>query len=104
MKRKCWVSFGLAVPLALQASMPPGTISTFARGGPNNIPATQAELSGPLNAAVDEAGNYYVVVARRSPSYAMVYKVSHSGILTAVAEMDLSGTGAMEPGHSSGVR
>jgi hypothetical protein len=52
-----YVLAALLAPLAVGASTPPGTILTYAGGGPNNIPALQADVSNPVNTAVDSAGN-----------------------------------------------
>lgn len=57
------------------------TISTYAGGGPNNLPATQANLAGPAGLAQDSAGNTYVVDGRNY----RVFKIGSSGTLTVVA-------------------
>lgn len=79
------------MPLALQATSP-DTISTYAGGGPNNVPATQGNVPYPVNAAVDNAGNLYFVTSLSSANgqsngsgINRVYNVNSSGTVTVVA-------------------
>ena len=58
-------------------------ISTLIGGGPNDIPALQADLNTPIEVAVDNAGNYYIAAC--SSTQNRVFKVNTSGILTVVA-------------------
>ena len=72
----CWLL--LVTCAAAQSNPPQYTISTYAGLGPNNMPATVANLS-PRAVVADTAGNYYVA------STCHVYKVSLSGDLVQVA-------------------
>lgn len=56
-------------------------ISTFIGGGPNNIPALDANLYNPYGVAVDGSGNYYIAAFNQN----RVFKVNTSGTLTVVA-------------------
>ena len=56
-------------------------ITTKIGGGPNNMPAIDANLYTPYGVAVDSAGNYYVAVYNGQ----RVYKVDTTGNLTVVA-------------------
>ncbi len=67
------------------ASAQQDVISTFAGGGPNGIPAVNANLNNPLGMAIDKQGNYYIAGAGQN----RVYKVSPTGIISTIA-----GTGA----------
>jgi sugar lactone lactonase YvrE len=62
-------------------------ITTAIGGGPNDIPATDANLNQPQALAVDSAGNYYIAayVANR------VFKVDTSGTLTVLAGNGVAG-------------
>jgi hypothetical protein len=60
-------------------------ITTAIGGGPNNIPALDANLYTPYGVAVDTSGNYYIAAYNQD----RVFKVNTSGTLTVVA-----GTGA----------
>ena len=64
-------------------------IQTVAGGGPNNLPALEANLANPRAAAVDSSGNTYIAAQGQN----RVFKVDPSGTLTVVA-----GNGA--PGFS----
>jgi sugar lactone lactonase YvrE len=57
-------------------------IDTFAGGGPNNIPATNANIAHPTAVATDNAGNVYISSAEMH----RVFKVTAAtGILTVIA-------------------
>lgn len=86
MKLKHWPLLAMLLPLAVRAQTP-DTISTYAGGGPNNVPATQANVPYPVNTAVDKAGNFYIVMGAPAHGDAVeyVYKVNSSGTLTVVA-------------------
>jgi streptogramin lyase len=64
-------------------------IQTVAGGGPNNLPALEANLANPRATAVDSSGNTYIAAQGQN----RVFKVDPSGTLTVVA-----GNGA--PGYS----
>ena len=80
-----WISLLLAIALCVflpvSAAAQADTISTFAGGGPNNLPATLANIDGPTSVAVSADGNTIYVAAR---SQHCIFKVS-SGTLTIVA-------------------
>ncbi|MBV9300559.1 MAG: choice-of-anchor D domain-containing protein [Acidobacteriaceae bacterium] len=82
----------LVLPLALSASTP-DIISTFAGGGPNNVPATQANVPYPENTAVDKAGNFYVVIGglNANDTIDRVFRIDTSGNLTVLAGNGQSG-------------
>jgi hypothetical protein len=78
----------LVVAVAALLSLPglaQDIITTAIGGGPNNIPALDANLYTPYGVAVDSSGNYYIAVYNGD----RVFKVNTSGTLTVVA-----GTGA----------
>jgi sugar lactone lactonase YvrE len=92
MKRQHTLLLALAAPLAVCASSP-DTISTFAGGGPNNIPATTANVAYPVATALDSAGNLYFVTSGGVNGIPAdrVYKVNTSGTLTVVAGNGFAG-------------
>jgi hypothetical protein len=75
---------GLAVLPGVVSAQP--LLTTFAGGGPNGLPAGQANLAGPGGLAVDAAGNIYVAATFAN----RVFKVDPNGQLTVVA-----GSGAL---------
>lgn len=80
--------FLLAFVVAALLSLPglaQDIITTAIGGGPNNIPALDANLNDPYGVAVDSSGNYYIAAYNQQ----RVFKVNTSGTLTVVA-----GTGA----------
>jgi trimeric autotransporter adhesin len=98
MKPRHFFSVLALLPLGLRATSP-GVITTYAGGGPNNLPATQASLAFPLNTAVDKAGNFYIVV----PSNAnRIFKVNSSGTLTLMAGNGFGGPSDGTEGGFSG--
>jgi sugar lactone lactonase YvrE len=62
-------------------------MTTAIGGGPNNIPATNADIYSPNGLALDAAGNYYIAAYNAN----RVYKVGTSGILTLVAGNGIAG-------------
>jgi hypothetical protein len=66
-------------------------INTFAGGGPNNVPATSANVPNPVAVAIDSSGNYYFATAQWLVN--RVYKVSTSGTLTVFAGNGFPGDG-----------
>ncbi len=66
------------------------TISTYAGGGPNDLPALEANLAQPVSVAFDSNGNIYVVASAQH----RVFRIDPSGHLTVAA-----GNGT--PGYSS---
>ena len=80
--------FAALLVAALMVSLPApaqDVITTLIGGGPNNIPALDANLYYPAGVAVDTAGNYYIAAYGQN----RVFKVSTAGTITVVA-----GTGA----------
>ncbi|MBV8732832.1 MAG: hypothetical protein JO336_23735, partial [Acidobacteriia bacterium] len=91
MRTKSRLLMAVMLPLALGASSP-DTISTYAGGGPNNVPALQANIPFPVNTALDSAGNLYIVIADASVAGAQrVFKVNTSGTLTVFAGNGFTG-------------
>ena len=77
---------------ALLVSLPASAqdvITTAIGGGPNGIPALDANLYNPLGVAVDAAGNFYIASYNQN----RVFKVNGAGTITVVA-----GSGA--PGYT----
>src|SRR5438270_8175863 len=69
---------------ALLVSIPALTqdvISTAIGGGPNGIPALDANLYNPYGVAVDSSGNYYIAAFNQN----RVFKVNTSGTISVVA-------------------
>ncbi|MGD0360889.1 MAG: choice-of-anchor D domain-containing protein [Bryobacteraceae bacterium] len=62
-------------------------ITTAIGGGPNDMPAIDADLYQPVAVAVDSAGNYYFADSSQN----RVFKVNTSGILTVVAGSGIPG-------------
>ena len=56
-------------------------ITTIIGGGPNGIPALDADLYNPYGVAVDSTGNYYIAAFNQN----RVFKVSTAGTITVVA-------------------
>ena len=55
-------------------------ITTVAGGGPNNVPALQAGISGPGGFHTDSLGNLYIVATGANA----IYKIDATGTLTTV--------------------
>jgi len=62
-------------------------INNFAGGGPNNVPATSADVNYPITTATDSAGNFYIA----SYNQQRVFKVSPGGTLTVLAGNGFTG-------------
>src|SRR3984957_13543773 len=76
--------FAALLVAALMVSLPApaqDVITTLIGGGPNNIPALDANLYYPTGVAVDTAGNYYIAAYYQN----RVFKVSTAGTITVVA-------------------
>jgi len=71
--------------LGLPALAQQDVVTTAIGGGPNDMPALDADINAPLAIAVDSAGNYYFPATNR------VFKVNTSGLLTIVAGTGLPG-------------
>jgi hypothetical protein len=81
----CFVCFVVLVLICVSASAAPAPtqdiISTYAGGGPNNLPATNAGLDYPEGIVFDSGGNLYIA----SQNDHRVYKVDTGGNLTLFA-------------------
>src|SRR3954452_15417420 len=62
-------------------------ISTKIGGGPDNMPALDANLNLPTEVAFDSSGNYYITAFSQN----RVFKVSSTGTLTVFAGTGLAG-------------
>ena len=73
--------------LASVASAQQDVINTFAGGGPNNLPATSANVPQAQAVATDAFGNYYIASngSVNNPPESRVFKVNSSGTLTLFA-------------------
>ena len=73
-----------ALPILVHAQ---DVITTFAGGGPNGIPALNANLNSPLQLAIDAQGSIYF------PDYLQnrVFKINTSGIISVVAGTGFAG-------------
>jgi hypothetical protein len=79
----------LALLLTVLVSLPgvaQDIITTVIGGGPNNMPAIDANLYSPYGVAVDASGNFYIA----SYNQHRVFKVDSAGTLTVLA-----GSGAL---------
>ena len=71
----------LAAVLVSMPAWPQDVITTAIGGGPNGIPALDANLYNPYGVAVDSSGNFYVAAFNQN----RVFKVSTTGTITVVA-------------------
>src|SRR5208282_42903 len=62
-------------------------VNTVVGGGPNDIPAVNANLYNPYQVAVDAAGNVYVAASGEN----RVFKISTTGTETVVAGTGVAG-------------
>lgn len=62
-------------------------ITTVVGGGPDNIPAVNANLYNPYEVAVDTAGSVYVAAASQN----RIFKISSTGVITVVAGLGTAG-------------
>ena len=79
-----FTSSTLLLLAALLVSVPAvaqDVITTAIGGGPNGIPATNANLYNPYGVAVDTSGNFYIAAYNQN----RVFKVNASGTITVVA-------------------
>jgi len=84
--RRFVIGIALLASFACVSAWPQDIISTVIGGGPNNIPAIDANLYNPYGVAVDSSGNFYIA----SYNQQRVFKVDTTGKLTVVA-----GSGAL---------
>jgi Abnormal spindle-like microcephaly-assoc'd, ASPM-SPD-2-Hydin/NHL repeat len=75
------------VLVSLPALAQQDVITTAIGGGPNGIPAIDANLYNPQGVAVDAAGNYYIA----SFNQHRIFKVNTSGTITVVAGNGVGG-------------
>ena len=80
--------FGALVSIAPLLSAQQGVITTVAGGGPNEIPALNANLNLPWEVAVDKQGNDYVATGGGS---SRVFKITPAGEIVVVAGNGLAG-------------
>jgi hypothetical protein len=73
--------------LTFSASAQQDQINTVVGGGPNDMPALDADIYGVVQVATDSSGNYYFASASQN----RVFKVNTSGFLTVVAGNGLAG-------------
>src|SRR5271154_2731963 len=80
-----FTTFAFLLLAALLVSLPAlaqDIITTAIGGGPNGIPAVDADLYNPYGVAVDSSGNYYIAAFNQN----RVFKVTAStGVITVVA-------------------
>lgn len=83
MRRLIIVTCLIALALVSGSARAQDVISTFAGGGPNNLPAISANVDQPTSVAVATSGVFYIA----SPSQNRVFKVDTSGTpqLTVIA-------------------
>ncbi len=70
-----------AVLVSLPALAQQDVITTAIGGGPNGIPALDANLYNPYGVAVDSSGNFYIAAFNQN----RVFKVNSGGTITVVA-------------------
>ena len=90
MSRSCLVVLTLFSPLGMAAQ----TIVSVAGGGPNNMSASKANLSGPISVAYDHLNNLYIAAEGQF----RVFRMDASGTLTVVAGNGVQGDGAFGNG------
>jgi hypothetical protein len=73
--------------LSLSALGQQDVITTAVGGGPNDIPAVDANLYNPTAVAVDSSGNYYIAAYNQN----RVFKVNSTGTLTVFAGLGFPG-------------
>ena len=71
----------LATVLVSLPALSQDVITTVIGGGPNGIPALDANLYNPYGVAVDSSGNYYIAAFNQN----RVFKVNTSGTISVVA-------------------
>ena len=71
----------LTMLLVSLPALPQDVITTLIGGGPNGIPAIDANLYNPYGVAVDSSGNYYIAAFNQN----RVFKVDPTGTISVVA-------------------
>ena len=77
----------MATLLSMFALAQQDMVSTLIGGGPNDMPAVDANLNQPDSVAFDSAGNYYISAYNQN----RVFKVNTSGTLTVFAGLGIPG-------------
>ncbi|HET9307070.1 MAG TPA: choice-of-anchor D domain-containing protein [Candidatus Sulfotelmatobacter sp.] len=77
----------LTAILLTQPALAQDVISTVIGGGPNDMPALDANVNLPAAIAVDSSGNYYIASAAQN----RIFKVDTTGLLTVLAGNGLAG-------------
>ncbi|MGB6474880.1 MAG: choice-of-anchor D domain-containing protein [Candidatus Sulfotelmatobacter sp.] len=85
--RMLLMSVAAVVVLALGAAAQQDQINTVVGGGPNDMPAVDADLYSPYQVALDGSGNFYIAAVSQN----RVFKVTPAGFLTVVAGNGLAG-------------
>ena len=81
------LSFFAVLVFTLSAGAQQDQINTVVGGGPNDMPALDADIYTPYQVAVDSSGNYYFASVTQN----RVFKVNTSGFLTVVAGNGIAG-------------
>ena len=91
MRRFSRIAFCLftALLLASFATAQQDVITTAIGGGPNQIPAIDADIYLPISVAFDGSGNYYIAAFYQN----RVFKVDTTGTITVVAGIGIAGFG-----------
>jgi hypothetical protein len=78
---------GLLALMAVSAAAQQNQINTVVGGGPNDMPALDADIYGAYQVALDSSGNFYIAAYNQQ----RVFKVTPAGFLTVVAGNGLAG-------------
>ena len=81
------MSVAAVVVLALGAAAQQDQINTVVGGGPNDMPALDADLYGMYQVALDNSGNFYIASYYQN----RVFKVTPAGVLSVVAGNGMAG-------------
>ena len=81
------MSVAAVVVLALGAAAQQDQINTVVGGGPNDMPALDADLYGMYQVALDNSGNFYIASYYQN----RVFKVTPAGFLSVVAGNGMAG-------------
>jgi len=87
--RGFFVSLLAAMLLCIPALAQQDFVSTVIGGGPNDMPAVDANLNQPVQVTFDSAGNYYISAYAQN----RVFKVDTKGTLTVLAGLGIPGYG-----------
>src|SRR5579863_8009711 len=81
------MSLAAVLVLVLGAAAQQDQINTVVGGGPNDMPAVDADIYGPQQVALDSSGNLYIAAYYEN----RVFKVTSAGFLSVVAGNGLAG-------------